>query len=126
MNSLTLSEKVTSIVSAFNGPDCDPETIAWAEDLTAGKKLFEWIAAQVHWDNEHRDSSGYEVSSERDILACLSPIAGGMAFSYVIKHNYVWMLPTNRTPDKAERSSKNRLSQRRCRASGGRGRNSET
>ncbi|KAJ7725635.1 hypothetical protein DFH07DRAFT_970774 [Mycena maculata] len=44
---MKISKAVTAIVSVLGGPDINPEDIHWAEDLPAGRKLFEWLGSQV-------------------------------------------------------------------------------
>lgn len=39
--------KLCAIISALGGPPIQAEDIEWALDLPAGKKLVDWIAAQL-------------------------------------------------------------------------------
>ena len=46
--------QLSSIILALGGPHIQVEDIQWAIDLPAGKKLVDWIAAQL-LDNEIDD-----------------------------------------------------------------------
>jgi hypothetical protein len=56
MNQHTPSQ-LSAIISALGGPSIQVEDIEWAIDLPAGKKLVDWIAAQL-LDDEIKDGEG--------------------------------------------------------------------
>ncbi|KAJ7287014.1 hypothetical protein C8J57DRAFT_1282548 [Mycena rebaudengoi] len=57
---MEISETVTSVVSLLGGPHFNAEDIDWAADLPAGRKLLEWLVAQLDLP---ADDGGFEDAS---------------------------------------------------------------
>lgn len=80
MNRHTPSQ-LSAIISALNGPPIQVEDIEWAMDLPDGKKLLDWIAAQL-LDDELDDA---------DCQAALHDIAleaGEVDMCVIVPANY--------------------------------------
>ena len=46
---------LTSIVSNLGGPRVNPSDIEWANDITSGKLLINWLVAQLDPENANSD-----------------------------------------------------------------------
>jgi hypothetical protein len=61
---------LAAIISALSGPSIKPADIEWAADLPTGKKLLEWIAAQLldeYIEDHERDDHSMTAATLRDI-----------------------------------------------------------
>lgn len=54
-------KQLSAIISALGGPSIQVEDIEWAIDLPVGKKLMDWIAAQL-LDDEIDDDRSCQVA----------------------------------------------------------------
>ena len=59
-------DQISAIISALGGPSIQAEDIEWAIDLPAGKRLVDWIAAQL-LDDEIDDGDGACQAALRNI-----------------------------------------------------------
>jgi hypothetical protein len=59
--------QLSAIILALGGPPIQVEDIEWAIDLPAGKKLVDWIAAQLVDDEIDDDGDGNYQAALRNI-----------------------------------------------------------